>query len=75
MGGLSRKRTLPRIVKKTRKGNQKGKGTARDIAPQFRDKWDPKKTLKQKYEDLGLTLDLKPNLRHSAAGAALRESA
>ena len=34
----------------------------------IRDKWDEKKTLSQNFENLGLKLKLKPNLRHSKEG-------
>lgn len=65
MGGLSRKRTIPRIVKKVkhRKSN-----SATFLPDAYRAKWDQKKSLAENFDKLGLILNLKPNLRHSKEG-------
>ena len=39
--------------------------------PLLRVHWDQNKTLKQNYESMGLTLNLKPNLRHTKEGQDL----
>ena len=64
MGGLSRKRLQPRIVKKKKPKGQKQISITR-VDPLIRDSWDQKKTLTENYESIGLKLKLKPNLRHS----------
>ena len=72
MGGLSRKRTIPRIVKKRKPKSNKNINANR-LDPLIREQWDQSKTLKQNFSDLGLALNLKPSMKHSMEGKALRD--
>ena len=70
MGGLSRKRTQSRIVKKSRPKSVK-RICKTQVPTLLKDKWDQKKSLNENYAALGLKLNLKPNLRHSEEGKRL----
>ena len=37
----------------------------------FKDKWDQKATLTENYKNLGLQLNLSPNMKHSKDGQSL----
>ena len=67
MGRLSRKRTLPRVVKKSR-GKAGRHVSISQVAPSVRKYWNQKKTLKQNMDSMGLAYKLSPNLRHSPEG-------
>ena len=71
MGGLSRKRTIPRIVKKVRRVQS---NSATHLPISYRNKWDQKKSISENFAKLGLKLNLKPNLRHSKEGKDIIKS-
>ena len=72
MGGLSRKRLKPRIVKK-----QKLKSVKRihntKIEPYLRKFWTEGKSLQENYDRLGLCLRQNPSMKHSQQGKQLRQ--
>ena len=71
MGGLSRKRTQSRIVKKNKPKSQK-RICKTQIPEMLKGRWDQKKSLVENYANLGLALTLTPNMRHSAEGRAIK---
>uniref|UniRef100_A0A7S3MM35 Nucleolar protein 16 n=1 Tax=Favella ehrenbergii TaxID=182087 RepID=A0A7S3MM35_9SPIT len=75
MGMLSKKRKVPRIVKKRKRHDKKMKKRVvpKDISdPQ---QWSGDKTPQQNYEVMGLVLNNKPSMRQSKQGKALMTEA
>ena len=68
MGGLSKKRKVPRIVKKRKRHDKKIK---RAMAPGDMaegNKWAGDKTAKQNYAELGIVMNAKPSIRQEKIG-------
>ena len=65
MGGLSRRRLIPRIVKKVRRVQS---NSSTHLPDAYRKNWDQKRSINENFTTLGLRLNLKPNLRHSKEG-------
>ena len=75
MGGLSRKRKQPRIVKKSRKASQK-KGLNKALLPEgMRKNWNKNLTVKENYKALGLSFSVKPRMMQSTEGSKLFDEA
>lgn len=74
MGGLSRKRMKPRIVKKQKLKNVKRIHSTK-LEPYLRKFWEEGKSLQENYERLGLQLRQNPSLKHSMEGKVLRKMA
>ena len=75
MGGLSKKRKVPRIVKKRKRHDKKIK---RAMAPGDMaegNKWAGDKTAKQNYAELGIVMNAKPSMRQEKIGKALQTEA
>ena len=73
MGLLSKKRKVPRIVKK--KKSTRRKKHQKSIKPQaIADpaSWQSEKTVKQNFSHMGLVANLKPSMRQSLEGKALQ---
>ena len=73
MGGLSRKRMQPRIVRKVKPKSAKQINVQRFQDKSVREKWDQKKTVKQNFANLGLSYKVNPSMRHSETGQKIRE--
>ena len=71
MGGLSRRRLQPRIVKKVRRVKS---NSVTHMPVEYRKNWDQKKSISENFVKLGLRLNLKPNLRHSKEGRDIVKS-
>lgn len=75
MGGLSRKRTQARIVKKVKKASQK-KGLHIALLPEgMRKHWDKNLTVKENYQNLGLSFSVRPRMMQSKEGSKLTNQA
>jgi hypothetical protein len=57
MGGLSRKRTQARIVKKSRKATQKKGLNIQNLPANIREHWQKDKSVTENFEDMGLSLN------------------
>ena len=75
MGGLSRRRKQPRIVKKTRKPSAKAKFNLAALSEPLKAQWDKSQTVKQNFQRLGIVMNLKPSMRSTKEGEALLEHA
>jgi len=73
MGGLSRKRKQPRIVRKVKPKSGKRIHVNR-LDPYVRAHWVEGKSLKENFASLGLALQQNPDLKHTEAGRAYRDS-
>ena len=73
MGGLSRKRKQPRIVKKVKQKSAKRIHVNR-LDPYVRAHWVEGKSLKENFASLGLALNQNPDLKHTEEGRAYRDS-
>jgi hypothetical protein len=75
MGGLSRKRKQPRIVKKSRKASQK-KGLNEALLPKgIKQHWNSNLTVKENFAALGLSLKLQPRMLQSKEGSNIVNNA
>ena len=75
MGMLSKKRKVPRIVKKRKRHDKKIK---KKVLPQNLaqpDKWQSEKTAKQNYASLGIVMNNKPSMRQDKEGKLLMTEA
>lgn len=63
MGGLSRKRKQPRIVKKVRKATVGKKFNFNQLDENLKKHWDHEKNASTNFQNLGLKLNVKPSLR------------
>ena len=72
MGGLSRKRRQPRIVKKARKPKTKRKLNPESLdqstCSEFTKMWDSKKTVSSNYEKIGIARKVNLSMRQTAEG-------
>ena len=68
MGILSRKRKVPRIVKKVKSRVGRKKISIKQIDPNIRKHWDNKLSVHENFEHIGLKLDLNPNMKTSKEG-------
>lgn len=75
MGGLSRKRKIPRIVKKSKKPSQK-KGINQAHLPEgIRKHWQASLSVKENFKALGLALNLQPRMLQSKEGSKITDVA
>ena len=72
MGGLSRKRLQPRIVRKLKPKSAKQINVERIRDDNIRAGWEMKKTVKQNFANLGLCYKPNPSMRHSEKGQNIR---
>ena len=75
MGGLGRKRKQARIVKKVRQPGRMAKLNVNSLDKTLQSKWDKTKSPAQNFADLGLTMNLRPNMRQTKEGLSLLEHA
>ena len=68
MGLLSRRRKQPRIVKKVKSRVGRKKISLSQLDPNIRKHWDKKLSLHENFQNIGLKLDLNPNLKTSKEG-------
>ena len=73
MGGLSRTRLKPRIVRKLKRKNTRNVSVT-NLEERYRLNWTQKKTLTENFKDLGLRLSVNPNMKHSIEGQAIRKN-
>ena len=74
---LSKKRKVPRIVKKRKRRTTKHRNNSGGIPKDIADAsvWSLEKTTKQNYEDMGLVMNSRPSMRQSDEGKALLSEA
>jgi hypothetical protein len=75
MGGLSRKRKIPRVVKKTRNQKQKKGLNIHQLPEGLRKNWKPDMSIADNFANLGLRYDTQKRMVQSKAGHALIEQA
>ena len=68
MGGLSRKRKIPRVVKKSRNPKQKKGINVFSLPEGMRRHWDKNLSVRENFEHMGLQLDLQPRLVQTKEG-------
>jgi nucleolar protein 16 len=68
MGLLSRRRKVPRIVKKVKSRVGRKKISIKQLDPNIRKHWDNKLSVHENFEHIGLKLDLNPNMKTSKEG-------
>ena len=72
MGGLSRKRLKPRIVKKSKPKNVKRINQMK-LPENIRKFWQQGSSLRDNFDSMGIILRQNPNMKHSAEGKLLRK--
>lgn len=75
MGGLGRRRTKARIVKKTRNPKSHQKFNLAALAEPLKQQWDKSQSVKQNFERLGIVMNIRPSMRQTKEGEALLEHA
>lgn len=68
MGLLSRRRKVPRIVKKVKSRVGRKKISVKQLDPNIRKHWDNKLSFNENFQNIGLKLDLNPNLKTTKEG-------
>lgn len=68
MGLLSRRRRVPRIVKKVKARVGRKKISVKQLDPNIRKHWDPKLSVAENFQNIGLSLDLNPSLKNTKEG-------
>jgi len=68
MGLLSRRRKQPRIVKKVKSRVGRKKISLAQLDPGIRKHWDHKLSFNENFQNIGLKLDLNPNMKTTKEG-------
>ena len=68
MGLLSKRRKVPRIVKKIKSSVGRKKISIKRLDPNIREHWDQNKTVAENFSQIGIKLDLNPNLKTTKEG-------
>ncbi len=75
MGLLSKKRKVPRIVKKVKTHIGRKNVSIRQLDPRIRKHWDAKMSVQENFQNIGLRLDLNPSFKNSKEGRQTMEKA
>lgn len=70
MGILSKKRRIPRIVKKVKTNQRRRQVSIKQVDPRLRDHWDQNKSVKDNFSSIGLRITTNPSLKSSKEGRA-----
>ena len=68
MGLLSKRRKVPRIVKKTKSRVGRKHISVKQLDPRIREHWDQNMTVSENFKAIGIKLDLNPNLKTTKEG-------
>ena len=68
MGLLSKRRKVARIVKKVKTAAGRRNLSIKRLDKNIREHWDQKKTVAENFQQIGIKLDLNPNLKTTKEG-------
>ena len=72
---LSRKRKIPRIVKKKKEKSGRKQLNIKMLDPRIREHWDATKSVHENFSNIGLKLDVNPSLKRSKEGKSTVQQA